>query len=280
MDPDKLRVINEWPTPTNLHELRSFIGMCSYYRRFIEKFSVIARPLHDLTKKKVQFKWTAKENQAFNDLKERLMSQPLLVLPDLKKPFEVYCDASGESIGAVLTQEGHPVAYESRRLHDQEKNLGIYEKELLAVIHALDSWKHYLLGTAFVIHTDHQSIKYFMTQTKLSEKQMRWANFLSQFHFHFAHIPGKQNPVADALSRRPRVNAVSVAYNHDLTSMVDKYAKDNDFALIFQDLMSGHANEPYSLNEGFLLHGSRLCVVKDLREKVMYESHSPPLCGS
>ena len=207
------------------------------------------------------------------------MSQPLLVLPDLKKPFEVYCDASGESIGAVLSQEGHPVAYESRRLHEQEKSLGIYEKELLAVIHALDSWKHYLLGTTFVIHTDHQSIKYFMTQTKLSEKQMRWANFLLQFHFHFAHIPGKQNPVADALSRRPRVNAVSVAYNHDLTSMVDKYANDNDFALIFQDLMNGNAKEPYSLNEGFLLHGSRLCVVKDLREKVMYESHSPPYAG-
>ena len=98
------------------------------------------------------------------------MSQPLLVLPDLKMPFEVYCDASDESIGAVLLQEGHLVAHESRHLHEQEKNLGIYEKELLAIIHDLDSWKHYLLGTAFVIHTDHQSIKYFMTQTKLSEK--------------------------------------------------------------------------------------------------------------
>ena len=164
-------------------------------------------------------------------------------------------------------------------MHEHEKSLGIYEKELLAVIHALDSWKHYLLGTAFVIHTDHQSIKYFMTQTKLSEKQMRWANFLSQFHFHFAHIPGKQNPVADALSRRLRVNAVSIAYNHDLASMIDKYANDDDFAPIYQGLMTGNAQEPYSLNERFLLHGSRLCVVKDLREKVMYESHSPPYAG-
>ena len=155
----------------------------------------------------------------------------------------------------------------------------MYEKELLAVIHALDSWKHYLLGTAFVIHTDHQSNKYFMTQTKLLEKQMRWANFLSQFHFHFAHILGKQNPLADALSRRPRVNAVSVAYNHDLVSMIDKYANDNDFASIYEDLMNGNTQEPYLLNEGFLLHGSCLCVVKDLHEKVMYESHSPPYAG-
>ncbi|NHV87658.1 hypothetical protein HA385_24050, partial [Escherichia coli] len=81
------------------------------------------------------------------------------------------------------------------------------EKELLAVLHALDTWKHYLLGTSFILRTDHQSLKYFLTQTKLTDKQMRWANFLSQFHFHIAHIPGKHNLVADALSRRPRVNA-------------------------------------------------------------------------
>ncbi|NHV87486.1 Ty3/Gypsy family RNase HI domain-containing protein, partial [Escherichia coli] len=141
------------------------------------------------------------------------------VLPNLTKPFEVHCDACGDSIGAVLSQEGHPIAYEIRRLNSQEQVLGIYEKELLAVIHALDSWKHYLLGTPFIIRTDHQSIKYFMTQTKLSDKQMRWANFLSKFHFHIAHIPGKQNAVADALSRRPRVNAVSIAYSHEISSL-------------------------------------------------------------
>ena len=170
MDPDKLKIIQDWPQPLNLHELRSFIGMCSYYRRFIEKFSIIARPLHDLTKKRVKFQWTAKENEAFNELKKRLMTGPLLILPDLKKTFEVHCDASGDSLGAVLSQEGNPIAYESRRLQPQERSLGIYEKELLAMIHALDSWKHYLLGTPFIIRTYHQSIKYFMTHTKLSNK--------------------------------------------------------------------------------------------------------------
>ena len=98
-------------------------------------------------------------------------------------------------------QEGHAIAYESRRLNEQERVLGIYEKELLAVIHALDSWKHYLLGNPFIIRTDHQSIKYFMSQTKLSDKQMRWAHFLSQFHFHIAHIPDEHNTVVDALSQ-------------------------------------------------------------------------------
>ena len=195
----------------------------------VHNFSSIAGPLHDLTKKKVSFVWSPKERKAFTKLKAKMMTQPLLVLPDLKKPFEVHWDACGDSIGVVLSQEGHPVAYESRCLHEQEQSLGVYEKELISVIHALESWKHYLLGTAFVICTDHQSLRYFMTQTKLSKKQMRWANLLSQYHFHIAHIAGKQNKVANALSRRPRVNAISIAYNQDLTSMIDKYAQDSDF---------------------------------------------------
>ena len=279
MDPEKFKVIGEWPQPKNLHKLRSFIGMCAYYRRFIEKFSVIAGPLHDLTKKKVKFQWKDKEEQAFTSLKTKLLSEPLLKLPDLQKPFEVHCDACGDSLGAVLLQEGHPIAYESRRLNEQEKILGIYEKELLAAIHALQSWKHYLLGTPFVLRTDHQSLQYFMTQTKLGEKQMRWANFLSQFHFHIAHVAGKQNPVADALSRRPQVNAITIAYHRDLSTMVDDYLTDEDFAQIYDQVKQGTPISPYSLKEGFLMFGSRLCITKTLREKVMQECHEPPYAG-
>ena len=138
------------------------------------------------------------------------------------------------------------------------------------MIRIVDTHKHHLLGDPFITHIDHQSIKYFMTQTKLSEKQMRCANFLSQFNFQFAHVSSKQNLVADALSKRPKVNAMSISYNHDLTSMIKKYATDEDFAQIHNDILQGRTNEPYSLNEGFLLHGSKLCIVKDLREKVMY----------
>ena len=112
------------------------------------------------TKKNVKFQWTAKENEAF-------------VLPNLRKPFEVHCHASGGCLGTMILQEGHAIANESRRLYPQEQILGIYEKELLAVMHALDSWKHYLLSNPFIIQLDHQSLKYFMTQTKLTEKQMR-----------------------------------------------------------------------------------------------------------
>ncbi|MCO5586422.1 hypothetical protein L7F22_040362 [Adiantum nelumboides] len=127
MDPAKLEVIKDWPNPRNLHEVRSFIGMCAYYRRFIEKFSLIAGPLHDLTKKNVKYVWTKKRQQAFDTLKQKLISQPVLALPDLSKPFEVQCDACGDCLGAVLLQEGHAIAYESRRLSSDEQILGIYE---------------------------------------------------------------------------------------------------------------------------------------------------------
>ncbi|MCO5604727.1 hypothetical protein L7F22_058897 [Adiantum nelumboides] len=249
MDPAKLEVIKDWPNPRNLHEVRSFIGMCAYYRRFIEKFSLIAGPLHDLTKKNVKYVWTEKRQQAFDTLKQKLISQPVLALPDLSKPFEVQCDACGDCLGAVLLQEGHAIAYESRRLSSDEQILGIYEKELLAVLHALDSWKHYLLGTPFILRTDHQSLKYFMTQTKLSDKQMRWANFLSRFNFHIAHIAGKHNQVADALSRRPKVNAVSIATHNDLSSMIDEYAIDPDFKDVISAIALGKKEEPFTLED-------------------------------
>ena len=115
-----------------------------------------------MTKKNVKSTWSKKENDAFEKLKSKLIFEPILILSDLSKPFEVQCDAYEHSLGAVLIQEGHAIAYESRSLNDHEKNLGIYEKELLAFLHALDTWKHYLLGTLFILHVDHQSIKNFL----------------------------------------------------------------------------------------------------------------------
>ena len=118
-----------------------------------------------------------------------------------------------------------------------------------------------------------------MTQTKLFDKQMRWANFLSQFNFHIAHISGKHNQVADALSRQPMVNAISIAHHHDMTSMIDEYVQDDDYASIVAKLTNDIPQENCPLKEGFLLHGSRLCITKNLREKVMYESHVSPYAG-
>ncbi|MCO5557617.1 hypothetical protein L7F22_011183 [Adiantum nelumboides] len=149
MVPTKIKAIQDWPEPVNLHEVRSFLGLCSYYRRFIRFFAEIAAPLQDLTRKGVVFRFSERKQQAFKLLKKKLTTEPVLILPDLRKSFQVQCDACGSSIGAVLMQDGHVIAYESRVFRGPEKHMQIYEEELLALIHALESWKHYLLGVYF-----------------------------------------------------------------------------------------------------------------------------------
>ena len=239
MDPAKIKAIQEWPDLKTVHKVRSFIGLCSYYRRYIRQFALIASTLHDLTKKGVKFRWTQKEIDAFNKLKQKLTTGPVLILSDLQKSFVVRCDASGSSIGAVLEQDGHVIAYESRRLRPEEQSANIYEKELFAILHALHSWKHYLLGADFVVETDHQSLRYFLQQSKISEKQIRWANFLSMFHFQLVHVKGTKNKVADALSRRPQAASVTIATHPELDEMKQQYAHDGAFAEIFAKVLVG-----------------------------------------
>lgn len=151
-----------------------FIGMCSYYCRFIEFYLVIAWPVHDLTKKKCNLNGVPRIVRPLRNLGLSSCCNPLSMLPDLKRPFEVHCDVSGDSFeGVLLLQEGQPISFESRCLPNIELSLGIYKKELLVVIHALESWNHYLLGTLFVIHIGHQNIRCFLTKTRLSKKKMR-----------------------------------------------------------------------------------------------------------
>ncbi|MCO5566601.1 hypothetical protein L7F22_020278 [Adiantum nelumboides] len=247
MDPAKIKSIQDRPEPVNLHEVRSFLGLCSYYRIFIRFFAEIAAPLHDLMRKGMVFRFGERQRQAFKLLKEKLTTEPVLILPDLGKSFQVQCDAGGSSIGAVLMQDGHVIAYESRVLRGPEKHMQIYEKELLAVIYALGSWKHYLLGADFIVQTDHQSLRYFLTQAKLSEKHLSWANFLSMFHFQLVHVAGKKNVVADALSRRSHVAVVSIAYQHELDEMRDYYSTDEDFAEPYDTFVRGEHPDSYSL---------------------------------
>ncbi|MCO5570742.1 hypothetical protein L7F22_024470 [Adiantum nelumboides] len=168
-------------------------------------FAEIASSLHLLTQKVVPFSWGVTEVAAFQTLKDKMTTGPVLILPDLQKSFEVYCDACDRSLGAVLMQEDRVIAYESRMFSKPEMTAQIYENELLAVIHALTQWRHYLLGADFTVFTDHQSLRYFLSQKQFSEKQMRWANILSQFHFQIVYVQGHKNVVADALSRKPLV---------------------------------------------------------------------------
>ncbi|MCO5574227.1 hypothetical protein L7F22_028009 [Adiantum nelumboides] len=163
MDSAKIEAIRNWPDLKNVHEVRSFLGLCSYYKRYVRKFAEIASHLHMLTQKGVPFSRGVTEVTAFQTLKDKMTTGPVLILSDLQKSFAVYCDACGRSLGAVLMQEGRVIAYENRMFSKPEMTAQIYEKELLAVIHALTQWRHYLLRADFTVFINHQSLRYFLS---------------------------------------------------------------------------------------------------------------------
>ena len=160
VDPTKVESVTEWNAPTTVGEIRSFLGLAGYYRRFIENFSKIARPMTSLLKKDTKFVWTEECEASFQELKKRLVTAPVLILPDVHKDFQVYCDASRLGLGGVLMQEGKVVAYASRQLRPHELNYATHGLELAAVVHALKTWRHYLIGNRCDVYTDHKSLKY------------------------------------------------------------------------------------------------------------------------
>ena len=206
--PIKTAAIKDWPTPTNLKELRSFIGFCNFYRMFIANFSQIAHLLHLLTKKGQEYIWEEAQKQAFEELKNRLTSSPVLRLPDLSKPFVVQTNTSKLGTGAVLLQMDdagvtHPCAYLSQALVGAEQNYQVYDLEVLAVIRALKAWRPYLISPPepMIFYTDHQNITYFRQPQDLTARQMRWHSILQEYPIRFVHISGHKNRAPDLLSR-------------------------------------------------------------------------------
>src|SRR5271154_5507148 len=197
----KVDAIKSWPTPTNVSELRSFLGLATYYRKFVKDFSVTATPLTALLHKDKSYNWEKEQQSAFEQLKQHLVSAPVLILPDPTKPFTVTTDASDFAIGAVLSQNhgkgDQPLAFESRKLSSAELNYPIHEKELLAIVHAIRLWHIYLEGQTFTIITDHASLEYIKSQNTLSRRQARWLETLQSVTYEYK--PGKTNVVADAL---------------------------------------------------------------------------------
>ncbi|XP_072076494.1 uncharacterized protein [Arachis hypogaea] len=202
VDEEKVKAIREWPTPKNASEVRSFHGLAGFYRRFVKNFSTIAAPLTEVIKKDVGFKWEREQDIAFHTLKDCLCSAPILVLPNFDKTFEIECDASGIGIGAVLMQEKRAIAFFSEKLNLAQRKYSTYDKELYALVRALEVWQHYLLPKEFVIHTDHESLKHLKGQGKLAKRHAKWVEFIETFPYVIAFKQGKDNVVADALSRR------------------------------------------------------------------------------
>ena len=208
---DKVAAVVAWPAPTNLRQLRSFVGLAGYYRKFVKDFSKIAEPLTSLTQKGRPFEWGAPQQAAFEQLKAALQSEPTLRLIDPALPIVISTDASGYAVGAVLQQKVdgklQPAEYLSKRMGAAARRYPTHDKELLAIVTALRQWSHHLMGRRFVVRTDHFSLRYFNTQKRLSERQARWRDELVQFDFEVAYEPGVNNRAADGLSRRPDLEA-------------------------------------------------------------------------
>jgi transposase InsO family protein len=208
-DPKKIDSVSQWPTPCNLGELRSFVGLCSYYRRYVKDFATIASPLHELTRKNAKFLWTESCHQAFDELKRRLTTAPVLAMPDDEGTYILDTDASNQGIGAVLSQiqagEERVVAFASRVLSGPERNYCATRKELLAVVTYMKHFRPYLLGgRVFTIRTDHAALQWLRRTPEPVGQQARWLEIMEEFQpFVIQHRPGLRHTNADALSRIP-----------------------------------------------------------------------------
>nr|CBN81752.1 Pol polyprotein [Dicentrarchus labrax] len=209
-DPAKIQAVADWPSPTTRKQLQRFLGFANFYRRFIRNYSKVAAPLTKLTSVKVPFAWSPEAENAFLALKELFTSAPVLHHPDPSLQFVVEVDASDTGVGAVLSQRSpkdqklHPCAFLSRRLSPAERNYDVGNRELLAVVVALQEWRHWLEGAAlpFIVWTDHKNLAYLRSAKRLNSRQARWALFLDRFVFTLTYRPGSRNAKPDALSRQ------------------------------------------------------------------------------
>jgi hypothetical protein len=213
MDPVKIAGIKNWPIPTKVKDVRSFLGFCNFYRPFIRGFAHLACPLNELTHKNTEWPWETRHQNAFDELKTRVTTEPVLAHPILTDPLELEVNASGFAIGAVLLQKKtdskkHPITYYSKTLSTAERNYDIYDLELLAIVNVLDHWRPYLAGSPhkIIIYSDHQNLLYWKEPHKISRRVAREVLMLSEYNFEICHIKGTSNGRADALSRRPDYN--------------------------------------------------------------------------
>ena len=284
VDPTKIQVIRDWPTPRTITELRSFLGLANFYRRFVLGFSNIAWALSNVTKggAKAKFFWSPTQQQAFEELKQRLCSAPVLTLPDLQQPFEIETDASDYAVGAVLTQHGHPVAYHSATLSDTVRKYPTYDKEMYSIVQACRQWKHYILGKETVIHTDHKPLQFVQTQGKLqNDRHQKWSAYLQQFHLNIKYKKGSTNHVADCLSRPP-VAALTTVLNscgHETSGWSQLYDSDPDFSATYRAVCADTPVPDFHLQDGLLCHLGHLCVPSSERAKLIWEAHYSRVAG-
>ena len=211
VDPEKVEAVMGWERPKLVFEIRYFLGLTGYYRRFIKDFSRLAAPMTRLTRKEAKFEWNDLCERAFQELKRRVTSASVLIVPEQGQRYIMYCDASKEGMGCVLMQSGRVMDYGSRQLKNHEQNYPTHDMELAAIVFTLNIWLHYLYGEQFEVFLDHKSLKYIFIQRDLNMRQHRWMEYPEDYDFTLHYHPSKANVVADALSRKSRGVLASLA---------------------------------------------------------------------
>ncbi|UYV85023.1 hypothetical protein LAZ67_X004325 [Cordylochernes scorpioides] len=300
-DPEKIEAIAKFPTPKSITDVRSFIGLCSYYRRFIENFAEKAAPLHEVLKKDNKFTWNSDQQDAFDSLKKALMSEPVLAYFEEQLPTELHTDASGYGIGAVLVQindgKERPVGYASRTLSKAEKNYSTTERECLAAIWAINKFRPYLFGREFVIVTDHHALCWLSNLKDPTGRLARWALKLQEYNVTVVYKSGRKHQDADCLSRNPLQLESEEAYNDEdddipsitaLTCFEAEQRKDPKInKLIDETEIFGAESKGYEMLKGTLykknfdpLGNQHLLVIpKHLRLELLKSLHDAPTAG-
>lgn len=305
VDPEKVKAVIDWPRPTSMTGIRSFLGLAGYYRRFIEGFSRLSLPMTKLTRKGVKYEWNEACDRCFEELKKRLTTAPVLAIPKSGEKFTIFSDASHSSLGCVLMQDGRVNTYASRQLKKHEMNYPTHDLELAAMVFALKIWRHHLYGEKVEIYTDHKSLKYLFSQKELNMRQRRWIELLKDYDCEILYHPGKANVVADALSRRgahiatmmvqewmllrqmgemsisglderPIVYCSYLRVQPDLMEQIRvQQSCDGKLAQILADVGKFSPMGFSQRGDGMLLFQDRVCVPDDvgIRKEILVEAH-------
>ncbi|PNX92266.1 retrotransposon-related protein [Trifolium pratense] len=284
-DPAKIQAVRDWPFPKNPKQLRGFLGLAGYYRRFVKDFGKIAKPLTDMLKRD-SFLWSSESTAAFTELKQALISAPLMRLPDFSQKFVVETDASGKGIGAVLMQQHHPIAYISKSLGPKQQAMSVYERELLAIVYAVQKWGAYLSHAPFIIKTDQRSIKHILDQKLNTSFQQAWVAKLMGFDFEIQYKEGAHNLAADALSRREGAELLPMLLNSaspDLyESIKASWTRDPSVQKLIADLVLNHNSHPkFSWVRNELRRRGKLVIGQDphLKNSILRWLHDSSVGG-